>query len=81
MGVLLSFAPSPHTAAGASGAIFGLIGTQAVFFFRYRNVFGQRGRQRLYKLLIVIGYNLAFTFAASRLAFGDTWADCCPASC
>jgi rhomboid protease GluP len=31
-GVLMSFALSPAPSAGASGAIFGLIGTQAVFF-------------------------------------------------
>jgi rhomboid protease GluP len=69
-GVLLSFLFSPHAAAGASGAIFGLIGTEAVFFFRYRNAFGQVGRQRLYNILLVIGYNLAFTFVGPNI---DIW--------
>jgi membrane associated rhomboid family serine protease len=69
-GVLLSFAFSPYPAAGASGAIFGLIGTEAVFFYRYRNAFGSRGRQQFYNLLIVIGYNLVFTFSVSNI---DVW--------
>jgi rhomboid protease GluP len=69
-GVLGSFAFSPHPSAGASGAIFGLIGTEAAFFYRYRRAFGQSGQQRLYNILIVIGYNLAFTFAASNI---DVW--------
>ena len=69
-GVLGSFAFSPHPSAGASGAIFGLIGTEAAFFFRYRRAFGRTGQQRLYNILIVIGYNLAFTFAASNI---DVW--------
>lgn len=69
-GVLASFSFSPHPSAGASSAIFGLIGTEAAFFFRYRNAFGRRGQQRLYNILIVIGYNLAFTFVASNI---DVW--------
>jgi rhomboid protease GluP len=69
-GVLLSFAFSPHLSAGASGAIFGLIGTAAVFFYRYRDAFGRFGRQTFYNLLIVIGYNLVFTFTASNI---DIW--------
>jgi rhomboid protease GluP len=69
-GVLASFAFSPYPSAGASSAIFGLIGTEAAFFFRYRNAFGRRGQQRLYNILIVIGYNLAFTFVASNI---DVW--------
>jgi rhomboid protease GluP len=69
-GVLGSFAFSPHPSAGASGAIFGLIGTEAAFFYRYRRAFGRDGQQRLYNILIVIGYNLAFTFVASNI---DVW--------
>jgi rhomboid protease GluP len=69
-GVLGSFAFSPYPSAGASGAIFGLIGTEAAFFYRYRRAFGRHGQQRLYNILIVIGYNLAFTFVASNI---DVW--------
>ena len=69
-GVLLSFVLSPRPAAGASGAIFGLIGTEVMFFYHYRNAFGQRGRQQLYNLLIVVGYNIAFTLTVPNI---DVW--------
>jgi rhomboid protease GluP len=69
-GVLMSFAFSPAPSAGASGAIFGLIGTQAVFFYRYRNAFGERGRRQLQSTLLVIAFNLVLTFSASRI---DVW--------
>jgi rhomboid protease GluP len=69
-GVLGSFAFSPHPSAGASGAIFGLIGTEAAFFYRYRRAFGRGGQQRLYNILAVIGYNLALTFVPSNV---DVW--------
>jgi membrane associated rhomboid family serine protease len=69
-GVLLSFVFSPRASAGASGAIFGLIGTEVVFFYHYRNAFGRRGRQQLYNLLIVVGYNIVFTFAVPNI---DVW--------
>lgn len=69
-GVLSSFIFSPYPSAGASGAIFGLIGTEAAFFFRYRKAFGPGGQQRLYNILIVIGYNLAFSFVAPNI---DVW--------
>jgi rhomboid protease GluP len=69
-GVLMSFAFSAAPSAGASGAIFGLIGTQAVFFYRYRNAFGERGRRQLQGTLLVIAFNLVLTFSASRI---DVW--------
>ena len=69
-GVLFSFLFSPHASAGASGAIFGLIGTQAVFLYRYRDAFGQRGRRQFYNTLSVITFNLILTFAASNI---DIW--------
>lgn len=69
-GVVASFTFSPHPSAGASSAVFGLLGTEAVFFYRYRNAFGRRGQQRLYNILIVIGYNLALTFVAPSI---DVW--------
>jgi rhomboid protease GluP len=69
-GVLLSFAFSPNPAAGASGAIFGLIGTQAIFFYRYRNAFGQRGRRQFYGTLSIIAFNLVLTFTTPNI---DIW--------
>jgi rhomboid protease GluP len=61
-GSLASFAFSPHISAGASGAIFGLLGTLVAFFLRHREMFGEFGRQRLMSLLGVAGLNLFFGF-------------------
>ena len=69
-GVLFSFVFSPQAAAGASGAIFGLIGTQAVFLYRYRDVFGRRGQRQLYSTLSVIAFNLVLTFSTPGI---DIW--------
>lgn len=48
--------------AGASGAVFGLIGSQVGFFLLNRELFGQFGRQRLSNLAVLIGINLVFGF-------------------
>jgi rhomboid protease GluP len=69
-GVLFSFALSPAPSAGASGAILGLIGTQAAFFYRYRNAFGERGRRQFYGTVAVIAINMVLTFSASGI---DIW--------
>lgn len=57
-GSTASFALSPAISAGASGAIFGMIGAQVAFFFRNRARFGEMGRRQLTSLLGVIGVNL-----------------------
>ncbi len=69
-GVLSSFIFSPNLSAGASGAIFGLIGTQAVFFYRYRRAFGWRGQRMFQNTLSVIIFNLITTFTVSGI---DIW--------
>lgn len=48
--------------AGASGAVFGLIGAEVAFFLRNRDVFGKFGRERLSNLAVLIGINLVFGF-------------------
>lgn len=48
--------------AGASGAIFGLIGCEIAFFYLHRGTFGQRGQQQLRSLLMVAGINLVLGF-------------------
>ena len=45
--------------AGASGAIFGLVGAEIAFFLQNRQLFGRLGRQQLGNLAILIVINLA----------------------
>lgn len=44
--------------AGASGAIFGVVGTQLAFLFRNRDRFGEFGRQQAISLLAIVGLNI-----------------------
>lgn len=48
--------------AGASGAIFGLVGTEIVYFYLHRSTFGQRGQAQLRSLLMLAGINLFLGF-------------------
>lgn len=56
-GSVLSLLISPYASVGASGAIFGLFGAQAVFFYRHRRLFGTFARQRLTSLLYLFVLN------------------------
>jgi rhomboid protease GluP len=62
-GSLLSFAFGPELSAGASGAIFGLLGAMLAFFRRHRETFGTWGRRQLVNLLVVAGLNLGLSIA------------------
>ncbi|MEA3337254.1 MAG: rhomboid family intramembrane serine protease [Chloroflexota bacterium] len=48
--------------AGASGAIFGLIGAEIAYFRTHKELFGERGQARLRNLLFIAGINLVFGF-------------------
>lgn len=63
-GSLASFAlRGPEVfSAGASGAIFGVIGMNLAYFTLHRETFGQFGRQRMLNTLFIIGINLLFGF-------------------
>lgn len=62
-GSLVSYVLAPaNVSAGASGAIFGLIGAEIAFFYRHRKTFGQASQQQLRSLLMVAGINLVFGF-------------------
>lgn len=52
------FNPSPSV--GASGAIFGLIGSLAVFFYTSRHIFGEAGREQLQGMIALIVVNILF---------------------
>lgn len=69
-GSLASYAFSPVASAGASGAIFGLAGAVTVYFLRYRENFGARGRAILQNMFIVIGINLVFGLSMPGI---DNW--------
>ena len=64
----LIFNPSPSV--GASGAIFGLIGALAVFLYRHRQLFGERGRRNFQNVVIIALINLAFGLQGGI----DNWA-------
>jgi len=62
-GNVLSFAFTPNLSAGASTAIFGLVGTQLAFFYRQRKAFGSFGQARLMNILGVVAINVLFGVA------------------
>jgi len=63
-GSLASFASKGPlvVSAGASGAIFGIIGMNLAYFYLHRESFGQFGRQRVTSTLVIIGINIIFGF-------------------
>jgi rhomboid protease GluP len=69
-GSLASYAFSAAISAGASGAIFGLAGASTVYFLRYRENFGTRGRMLLQNMLLVIGINIVFGLSVPGI---DNW--------
>lgn len=69
-GSLGSYAFSTSVSAGASGAIFAITGAAAVYFFRYRENFGTRGRSVLQNMILILVINFAFGLAGSGV---DNW--------
>ncbi len=61
-GTVLSYVGSRALSAGASGAIFGLMGAILVYYATHRDAFGSQGRRQLSSLLLIMGYNLAWGF-------------------
>ncbi len=65
--LIFTLAPS----VGASGAIFGLIGAEAVFLFRHRQLFGDRARRALQNIILVALINFGFGLSVQGI---DNWA-------
>jgi rhomboid protease GluP len=57
-GVGLSMLFSANPSTGASGAIFGLLGSLVAFFYLHRKVFGRRGMMQFRNLIFVALLNL-----------------------
>ncbi len=57
-GVVLSLSFSPYRSVGASGAIFGLLGSLGAFLYANRKTFGQAGRMQLRQIVLVALLNL-----------------------
>ena len=64
-GNVASFYLSPHPGVGASGAIFGLLGSLAFHFARHRDLLGRTGERQLRSLTFIVALNLLLG-AASR---------------
>lgn len=69
-GALASYAFTYGLSAGASTAVFGLIGTLVAFFTRNRAVFGEMSRTRLTNLIVVIGMNVMLGLSMPAI---DNW--------
>lgn len=66
-GGVASYAFSWRPSVGASGAIFGLVGSLAVFFYTHRHMFGEVGRSNLQSMIAFIAINVLFGLSASSV--------------
>jgi rhomboid protease GluP len=66
-GAIASYAFTYGLSAGASTAIFGLIGTLVAFFVRNRDVFGAMSRNRLTNLIVVIAINVFYGMSVGTI--------------
>lgn len=69
-GNVLSFIFSPIPSLGASTAVFGLVGAEAVFLFRNRRFLGRGAQGALVNLLVIVALNLFLGFSSG---FIDNW--------
>ena len=70
LGSIASYAFSPALSAGASGAVFALLGATVVYFYRFRENMGRQGQSMLQSALAIMVINLALGFSVSNV---DNW--------
>jgi rhomboid protease GluP len=70
-GSLFSYTFSESLSAGASGAVFGLVGALAAFFTLQRKLLGDYGRKRLINIGIIVALNLFWGLSQPGI---DNWA-------
>jgi rhomboid protease GluP len=66
-GSVASYALTASNSVGASGAIFGLIGGLAAFYYASRRLLGEISRQQLGRLITVIMINLFIGFSSPMI--------------
>ncbi len=66
-GGIASYALSPNPSVGASGAIFGLIGGMAAFYYISRKLLGEISRQQLGSLITIVMINLFIGFSSPNI--------------
>lgn len=69
-GNVMSFLFSPDNSAGASTALFGLMGAQLIFVLQNRSFLADNGKPALQNILTLIGLNLVIGLT---LGFIDNW--------
>ena len=74
-GNVASFVLSANNSLGASTAIFGLIGAEAIFVIRNKRFFGNRYQSTLTNIGVIIALNLAIGFMARHIdrLLGTYW--------
>lgn len=66
-GSIASYAFSPAPSVGASGAIFGIIGALAVFFYTTRSILGEIGKRQLQSMIGIIVINIIIGLSAQGI--------------
>tara|TARA_A100001037_G_C14963005_1_gene550200 strand:- start:11 stop:856 length:846 start_codon:yes stop_codon:yes gene_type:complete len=67
MGNALSFFAGPNPGVGASGAVFGILGSFGVYLLMNRRMLGQLGRQQLTSVGVIVALNIVFGLGISGI--------------
>lgn len=70
LGSIASYAFTPALSAGASGAVFALLGGTALYFYRFRENLGRQGQAVLQSAMVVLALNL---FLGVSMSGVDNW--------